>query len=81
MLRLWTCNMHVERPNIEKDCKELLAKKNLPLLAKDDFPVDIDALVELFRSLCEVGRTANSHMATEIEKIDHALAVGKLELA
>ena len=45
-----------------------------------DLPVDIEASIGLFRSLGRLCRSANTHMAAEMEKIDQALADNALDL-
>lgn len=50
------------------------------LIQKKDFPVALEAAVNLFQSLCKIGRTANSHFAIEVEKIQQASKNKKLDL-
>ncbi len=47
---------------------------------KEGFPVDIEASIVLFRSLCRIRRAANPHLAAELEKIEQALADETLDL-
>jgi FdhE protein len=50
------------------------------LVEADGFPIDLDAAIALFRTLCRLGRTANPHFSAQVEKIGHALEEGTLEL-
>ena len=45
-----------------------------PWSDKEDLPVDIEASISLFRSLCRLGEAANPHLAAQMEKIEQALA-------
>ena len=45
-----------------------------PLLAKEDFPVDIAASTGLFHSLCRIGKKANPHLAEQIGKMTGIVA-------
>jgi FdhE protein len=65
---------------IEKERKDLLAREGFPLMRKEDFPLDIEASIRLFRSLCRIGKAANPHMAGQVEKIREALAKKKIDL-
>lgn len=44
------------------------------------FPFDAGAASRLFLVLCELGRTANRHFASEVEKIESCIATGSLDL-
>ncbi len=50
------------------------------LIRKEDFPVDVEASIILFLTLCRIGKTANPHMAGEVEKIENLLREDKLDL-
>lgn len=50
------------------------------LVRKEDLPIDTEASIGLFRSLGRHCRSANPHMAAEMEKIDQALADNALDL-
>jgi FdhE protein len=55
-------------------------KKNFPLIRKEDFPLDVDVSISLFYALCQIGKTANPHMAGQVEKIEKALNDKKIDL-
>jgi FdhE protein len=65
---------------LEKERKDLLAREGFSLLRKEDFPLDIEASIRLFRSLCRIGKAANPHMAVQVEKISEALSKTKIDL-
>ena len=65
---------------IEKERKDLLAREGFPLMRKEDFPLDLEASIRLFRSLCRIGKAANPHMAGQVEKIREALGNKKIDL-
>jgi len=52
----------------------------LSLVEAEGFPIDLDASIALFRTLCRLGRTANPHFAAQIRRIDLALEEGALDL-
>ena len=65
---------------LEKERKELLTGEGFSLIRKEDFPLDIEASIRLFRSLCRIGKAANPHMAGQVEKIRGALSKKNIDL-
>lgn len=65
---------------LEKERKDLLVREGFPLMRKEDFPLDIEASIRLFRSLCRIGKAANPHMAGQVEKIREVLGGKKTDL-
>jgi FdhE protein len=65
---------------LEKERKDLLAREGFPLMRKEDFSLDIEASIRLFRSLCRIGKAANPHMAVQAEKIGEAINNKKMDL-
>ena len=65
---------------LEKERKDLLTREGFPLLRKEDFPLDIEASIRLFRSLCRIGKAANPRMAGQVEKIRDLLGKKKIDL-
>ena len=65
---------------IEKERKDLLAREGFSLIRKEDFPLDIEASIQLFWSLCQIGKAANPHMALQAEKIGEAITNTKIDL-
>ena len=53
---------------------------NVSLIRKEDFPVDIETSISLFHTLCLIGKTANPHMAGQVEKINGILSKNNTEL-
>jgi FdhE protein len=66
---------------LKKEWKDLLAKEGFPLLEKKDFPIDIEASLSLFKSLCQIGKEANPHMAEQVKKIEKAMSEKKFDLS
>ncbi len=66
-------SLKLQRIHIKKEWKELLTKEGFPLLERKDFPIDIEASINLFQSLCQIGKDANPHMAEQVKKIEEAI--------
>jgi FdhE protein len=65
---------------LEKERKDLLSMEGFPLMRKEDFPLDVEASIRLFRSLCRIGKAANPRMAGQVEKIREVLGNKKMDL-
>jgi FdhE protein len=74
-------SLTIERVHLKKEWKTLLEKEGFPLLERKDFPIDIEASLSLFKSLCQIGRDANPHMAEQVKKIEGAVANNKINLS
>jgi len=74
-------SLTVKPIRIKKEWKALLEKEGFPLLERKDFPIDIEASLSLFKSLCQIGREANPHMAEEVRKIEEAMSKNKIDLS
>lgn len=70
----------IEQIPIREDLKTLLHQQGFPLLEKREFPVDIESSINLFKSLCKIGKKANPFMSKEIEKIEECIKEKKVEL-
>ena len=66
---------------LKKEWKDLLTKEGFPLLEKKDFPLDMEASLSLFKSLCQIGKEANPHMTEQVNKIEKALSEKKFDLS
>jgi len=66
-------SVRVDPVKVKKNGKDLPAEERFPLVGKEDFPIDMEASIDLFRSLCRLGSAANPHFASQVEKIDRAL--------
>ena len=64
----------------EKEGKGRLRGRDLPLFRKQDFPLDLDACVHLFQSLCQIAEDANPFMAEQTRKIEETIKSRKLNL-
>jgi FdhE protein len=58
---------------LKKKSKELSPEEGFSLIQKEDFPLDTEASVSLFETLCHIGKEANPHMAEQVAKIGKAL--------
>lgn len=74
-------SLSLEPIALKKEWKDLLMKEGFPLLEKKDFPLDIKASLSLFKSLCQIGKEANPHMAEEVRKIEQAMSEKKFDLS
>jgi len=66
-------SVRVDSVKVKKNGKDLPAEERFSLVGKEDFPIDMEASIDLFRSLCRLGSAANPHIASQVEKIDRAL--------
>ena len=73
-------SLKLQPTHIKKEWKELLTKEGFPMLEKKDFPIDIEASMTLFQSLCQIGKDANPHMAQEVTKIEEILDQKRIDL-
>jgi FdhE protein len=73
-------SLSVEPILIKKQWKELLKKEGFSLIEKKDFSVDLEASYSLFKSLCEIGKDANPHMAKQVKEIEENIQNNKLDL-
>jgi FdhE protein len=73
-------SLKIEPIKLRKEWKELLAKEGFSLIPKEDYPLDIEASVKLFQTLCQIGKEANPHMAEQVGKIKEALDNKKIDL-
>jgi FdhE protein len=55
-------------------------KEGFPLIDKEHFVIDIPSSVNLFASLCHIGKTANENMRKNIQAIEEALTINALNL-
>ncbi len=65
---------------LKKEWKDLLSREGFPLFERKDFPIDLETLIKLFRSLCQIGKEANPHMAEEAKKIEEILNEKRMDL-
>ena len=65
---------------LRKEWKELLTKEGFSLIQKEDFPLDIEASIKLFESLCQIGKDSNPHMAEQARKIKETIDHKRIDL-
>jgi len=73
-------SLRVDPVRIDRSGGGSPADDGAPLIRKEDFPVDLEASIGLFRSLCRLGGAANPHLAAQLGKIGQALADNALDL-
>ncbi len=72
--------LKVEPIRLKKEWKDLLAKEGFSILERKDFPLDIEASLTLFQSLCQIAKDANPLLAEQVKKIKEALDNKKIDL-
>jgi FdhE protein len=65
---------------LKKKSKDLSTEEGFSLIRKEDFPLDIEISVNLFETLCQIGKEANPRMAEQVGKIREVLGSGKIDL-
>ena len=73
-------SVRVDSVKVNKNRKGLPVEEGFSLVGKEDFPIDMEASIALFRSLCRLGSAANPHFASQAEKIGQALVDNELDL-
>jgi len=73
-------SLKINPVRLRKEWKELLTKGGFSLIQKEDFPVDVEGSVELFQSICRIGKDANPHMAEQVRKIEQAIENRRIDL-
>ncbi|MGQ9509354.1 MAG: formate dehydrogenase accessory protein FdhE [Thermodesulfobacteriota bacterium] len=66
--------------SLRKEWKDLLKREGFSLIEKRDFPLDIEASIKLFHSLCEIGKEANPYLTHQVRKIKEAIDQKRLNL-
>ena len=73
-------SLNVKPVPLKEEWKDLLFKEGFSLLEKKDFPIDLETSINLFRSLCHIGKEANPHMAEAVKKIEETLDQKRIDL-
>ncbi|MEW6215613.1 MAG: formate dehydrogenase accessory protein FdhE, partial [Nitrospirota bacterium] len=73
-------NINVTPIEIRDDLITLQIKEGFPLINREDFTLDLSSSVELFESLCQIGKNATTKMWEDIQKIEQAAKDGALYL-
>ena len=66
-------SLEVESIHLKKEWRELLTKEGFPLLQKKEFPLDLEASVGLFHTLCGIAKETNPFLSGQVNKIEEAL--------
>jgi FdhE protein len=59
---------------------DLLKKEGLPLFQKREFPVDGEASVALFHTLCQIAKETNPYLSEQVNKLEATLESQKIDL-
>jgi len=73
-------SLKIKSIKLRKEWKELLTKEGFSLIQKEDFPLDIEASIKLFESLCQIGKDSNPHMAEQVRKIKETIDHKRIDL-
>jgi FdhE protein len=73
-------SLKIERLPLKQEWRDLLEKEGFPLLQRQDFPLDLESSIELFKSLCRVAKKANPFMSEQTRKIGRILKERRIEL-
>jgi FdhE protein len=73
-------SLKIDLVQLKKEWRELLTKEGFSLIQKEDFPVDTEASIKLFQTLCRIGKDANPHMAEQVRKIKEAIDNKRIDL-
>lgn len=73
--------INITPPRIKEDLKALQVREGFPLLNKANLPLDLASSLDLFQSICRIGREATSMMRDDVQKLEDAVKDGNLSLA
>ena len=73
-------SLRIDPIKLKQELKKLLAKEGFSLIQKEDFPLDVESSVNLFQSICQIGKSANPHLAEQAGKIEEAIGNRKIDL-
>src|SRR4030043_61117 len=73
-------SLRMESISLKKDWKDLLTREGFPLLQRQDFPLDVEACINLFQSLCRIAEDAIPLMSEQVREIEKAITGRKLNL-
>lgn len=73
-------SLKIEPIFLKKSWKDLLTQEGFPLLQRQDFPLDIEASIGLFRSLCKIAEGANDYMAGQVRIVEETLKEESVDL-
>ena len=73
-------SLKIERLPLKREWRDLLRKEGFPLLQRQDFPLDLESSIQLFKSLCQVAKKTNPFMSEQTRKIGRILKERRIEL-
>jgi FdhE protein len=65
---------------LKREGEDHLTQERFPLLQRQDFPIDAEACVGLFRSLSRIAKDANPFMSEQVRKIEETMERRKLDV-
>jgi FdhE protein len=66
-------SLKTERLPLKHEWRDLLRKEGFPLLQRQDFPLDLESSIQLFKSLCQVAKKANPFISEQTKRIEGIL--------
>ena len=72
--------LKLDPTKVKESRQQRPTEEGMSLLRKEDFPVDREASIGLFHTLCRIGETANPHMAEQVGRIEKAFEQIKIDL-
>ncbi len=73
-------SLRIEPLLVSKEWKNLFAKEGVPLLRKEDFPVDVEIGAQLFKFLCSVAIDANPFLFEQVKRVEEAIKGKRLQV-
>jgi FdhE protein len=70
--------LYLKLPKIEKTIMDIREKEGFPLIARDEFIIDVPASCTLFETICNAAKHANDTMRITIQTLEEAFSVNAL---
>ncbi len=72
-------SLKLDSTKLKEAVRQSPIEEGISLHQEREFPVDREASISLFHALCRIGKTANPHMAEQVEKIEKSVRDNDLE--
>jgi FdhE protein len=72
--------LNVDSPQINEKIKAFHEKEGFPLIARNEFLIDIPSSLRLFESICTVGKNASKKMRDNISILEEAITINALRI-
>lgn len=73
-------SLKVDLKRLEKQLRDRPTQEGIALIQKEDFPVDVEASIRLFHTLCRIGSAANPYMAEQVQNADTFFSNNPIDL-